>query len=325
MLRIPAGHTCTAHSQAVYTLNSGWDRTGLPSIDGSLYPGLHGCALVPFARTVVLVYQYPLIHQLHFQTIGVQLGGSPSMLAHVPWFSLLEALTIRALFAPVTGEAVTVPLLSILARMPRLRRLNVSAPDGQAHIDPATQGMRLPVLPCILEVVILYGRRSAATFEHIIAQSRRTLRELKINFLGRTDTEEALLVSALTHAAPSLRDLHLHLRGDTRPLLSLRPVFAALTRVDSLHLETPRSATLEETLDLLHNAPVRELTLLRLHCVPPSAHVDLCRLHMPCLRSLVLVDFRADDEGTRALVAYWNARRVRCHVEQAQFPGMDGM
>lgn len=287
------------------------------SVHVSPRPGERGSALIPFASLLGLGAQFPHVRALHLRCVlSLQLDASP---CDAQRFSRLESLTIDPWFSQLSGDAdVTKYLLALFQHMPRLRALSVYAPMTRPHVERAAEDDLLyPDLPFSLEQLVCFGTLSVFACARLIAHSRYTLRDLRINIVGHADADEAALIAAIAQAAPGLRVLDLRLRGDSRLLSRVAPVFAALTRVQTLHVETPRDVPLQDTLALLAGVHARTLSIR----FPHDRHDDGAALDMQRvinmlqtlrLRNLTLTGFAISVEDTRALAAHCRASRIRC-------------
>lgn len=92
----------------------------------------------------------------------------------------------------VVTEGATAPLLLLLARMPRLKRLSIRGflPDASADADGP-----FPALPFALDSLLSAGGVSADAYAHILAQAGGSLRALFL-FLFKSPAALARILSA---------------------------------------------------------------------------------------------------------------------------------
>lgn len=318
LLKLPLGDCSECFSNPVLDQASGQDVVGpsVVSLRVSPRPDLPGHSLIPFASLLGLGAELPHVRSLHLRSMLLQLDASP---CNVPRFSLLESLLIDPWFSnPPRVKGITTSLIALFPHMPRLRNLTVYASMARPGVDDADQDLQYPHPPFSLERLVCFGTLSVRFCAHLIAQSRRTLHELRIHIVGHADADEAALLAAVAQAALHLRVLDLRLRGDSRLLLRVAPVFAALARVDTLHIETPQNVPLQDVLAFITGAHTRTLSVRSPRDRHDSgASVDMQRvlalLHTHrCLQNLTLMDFEVSLEDAPALVAHCRARRIRC-------------
>lgn len=320
ILRPPLGECSEVFLNTVINLASCQEDLALSALSVHIGP-IHeqrGCSLVPFSSLLDLGNRLPCIRELHLRSILLPLDATHRDVVSLPRFSLLESLTIVAWFVPLSWEAaLTTSLFALFLHTPLLRNLTVYAPLLRPRVERTSGPVSWPDLPFSLEKLVCIGVLSAPACAHIITRSRLTLEELKIDVPGGEDDDDAPLLGAIAQAAPRLRILDVRLRGDS--LSRARPVICALSRAETLRLETPQA--LQDALAMLAGVslPLRALTLSSTrHPHQPAASLPAQLISFVSqarvLRNVTLRGSYLDAEGRRALLDHCRARRIICCI-----------